>query len=154
MEDTIWNQRIQALTHIILNPTTKPSFESQIFISNQIPCYLNWDYPPILCTKSTFPSVYLKWAFSVYLKRVSRFVAPETSWRSKCPYQQPPPLILAKGVEEAQWGDEERRQYVRKRFKRRHFGSDVNPFIPFIVPNILLFSLLYCNPFPIEGVDS
>lgn len=153
MEDTTWDQRIQALTHIILNPTTKPSFESQIFISNQIPCYLNWDYPPILCTKRTFPSVYLKWAFSVYLKRVSRLGAPETSWRSKCPYQQPPPLILAKGVEEAQWGDEERRQYVRKRFKRRHFGSDVNPFIPFIVPNILLFSLLFYNPFPVEGVD-
>ncbi|CAN4084105.1 unnamed protein product [Withania somnifera] len=157
MEETTWDQRIQALTHILLNPTTKPSFESQIFISCQVPCYLNWDYPPILCTKystSTFPSVYLKWAFSVYLKRVSRLGAPLTSWRSKCPYQQPPPLILAKGVEEAQWGDEERIQYVRKRFKRRYLGSDVHPLIAFIVPNVLLFSLLFWNPFPIDGLDS
>ncbi|XP_009757118.1 uncharacterized protein LOC107783251 [Nicotiana tabacum] len=157
MEDTRWDQRIQALTHIITNPTTKPSLDSQIFISSQVPCYLNWDYPPILCTKystNTFPSVNLRWALSVFLKRVSRLGAPETSWRSKCPYQQPPPLILAKGLEEAHWGDEQRRLYVRKRFKRRHLGSDVHPLIPFIVPNLLLFSLLLWNPFPIDGTDS
>ncbi|XP_015067156.1 uncharacterized protein LOC107011973 [Solanum pennellii] len=147
MEDTTWNQRIQALTHIILNPTTKPSFESQIFISNQIPCYLNWDYPPILCTKITFPSVYLKWAFSYYLKWISRLGAPETSWRSKCPYQQPPPLILAKGVEEAQWGDEERRQFVRKRFKKRIFSREGNIFVLAILPNILALLFIFRNPY-------
>lgn len=152
MEDTTWEQRLQALTHILTSPTNTvtPPLHSQFFISNQIPCYLNWDYPPILCNKfnSTFPSLHLKWGFSLFLKRVSRFGLPQTSWRSKCPFQQPPPLILAKGVEEAQWGEEQRRQYVRKRLSRKRLGSDVHPLIPILVPNLFLFSLLLWKPFP------
>ncbi|KAJ0083112.1 hypothetical protein Patl1_10648 [Pistacia atlantica] len=105
MDDTTWEQKLQALTHILTSPTTSPSLYSQFFISTQIPCYINWDYPPILCNKPTFPPLLLRWGFSLFLKRVSRFGLPHTSWRSKCPYQQPPPLILSKGVEEAQWGD-------------------------------------------------
>ncbi|KAK3000434.1 hypothetical protein RJ639_021687 [Escallonia herrerae] len=150
MEDTTWEQKLQALTHILTHPTNTPSLHSQLFISTQVPCYLNWDYPPTLCPKSstTFPPLHLRWAFSLFLKRVSRFGLPQTSWRSKCPYHQPPPLILAKGVEEARWGEEEKRDYVRKRLRRKRLGSDVHPLIPILVPNLLLLSLLLWNPFP------
>ncbi|XP_059670614.1 uncharacterized protein LOC132316120 [Cornus florida] len=152
MEETTWEQKLQALTHTLINPTNTPeSLYSQFFISTQLPCYLNWDYhPPIFCPKSpnTFPSLHLRWGFSLFLKRVSRFGVPQTSWRSKCPFQQPPPLILAKGVEEAQWGEEQKREYVRKRMRRKRLGSDVHPLIPILLPNIFLFSLLLWNPFP------
>ncbi|XAR66498.1 hypothetical protein NMG60_11012764 [Bertholletia excelsa] len=152
MEETTWEQRLQALTHVVTHPTTTPTLHSQIFISTQIPCYLNWDYPPIFCTESpsTFPPLHLKWAFSLFLKRVSRLGAPKTSWRSKCPYHLPPPLVLAKGVEPAQWDDDKKREYVRNRLRRRRLGSDVNPLIPIVVPNLLLFSLLLWNPFPLD----
>ncbi|KAJ7968605.1 Transmembrane protein [Quillaja saponaria] len=150
MEETTWENRIQALTHILTSPTTKPNLHSQFFISSKIPCYLNWDYPPILCSKllTTFPSLYTRWGFSLFLKRVSRFGLPKTSWRSKCPFQQPPPLILAKGLEEAQWGEEQRREYVRKRFSRKRVGSNINPVIPILIPNLFLFTLLFWSPFP------
>lgn len=150
MEDATWEQRLQALTHVLTSPTTTPPLYSQLFISRQIPCYLNWEYPPILCTKGTriFPSLHLRWGFSLFLKRVSRLGLPETSWRSKCPYQQPPPLILAKGVEEAQWGDEQKREYIRKRLRRKRLGNNIHPSIPILVPNLFLFSLMFWNPFP------
>lgn len=150
-DDTTWEQRLEALTHVLTSPTTSPSLHSQLFISAQIPCYLNWDYPPILCNKPSskaFPSLHLRWGISLFLKRVSRFGLPQTSWRSKCPFQQPPPLILAKGVEEAQWGEEQRREYFRKRLRRKRLVSDVNPLIPLLLPNMLLFSLLLWNPYP------
>ncbi|PIN06553.1 hypothetical protein CDL12_20892 [Handroanthus impetiginosus] len=155
MEDTTWEQRLNALTHILTNPTTSPRLHSQLFIATQIPCYLNWDYPPLLCRQSSAvyllsPPPLLRWAFSQFLKRARRFGLPETSWRSKCPYQLPPPLVLAKGVEEAQWGEEEKRKYVRKRLRRKRLGSNVHPFIPIIVPNLLLFSLLFWDPFPVD----
>ncbi|XP_027105375.1 uncharacterized protein [Coffea arabica] len=150
MEDTTWEQRIHALTHIITNPTTTPPLHSQFFIAAQVPCYIHWDYPPILCTKpsSTFPSLHLKWAISLFLNKVSRLGLPRTSWRSKCPFQLPPPIILAKGVEEAQWGDAEKREYVRKRLRRKRLGSNVHPLIPILVPNLLLFALLFWDPVP------
>ncbi|XVE51389.1 hypothetical protein DITRI_Ditri02bG0036100 [Diplodiscus trichospermus] len=153
MEETTWEQKLQALTHILTSPTTSPSLHSQFFISSQIPCYLNWDFPPILCNKPSadaFPSLHLKWGFSLFLERVSRLGLPETSWRSKCPYYQPPPLIMAKGVEEARWDDEQKREYVRKRLRRKRLGSDVHPLIPVLVPDLLLFSLLLFNPFPLK----
>ncbi|KAL3851347.1 hypothetical protein ACJIZ3_013229 [Penstemon smallii] len=126
MEDTSWEEKLHAMTHILTNPTTSPPLHSQLFIATQIPCYLNWDYPPLLC---------------------------HTSWRSKCPYQIPPPLILANGVEEARWDDEEeKRKYVRKRFTRKRIGSNVHPFIPFIVPNILLLCVLFWDPIPIDEI--
>ncbi|XP_074269900.1 uncharacterized protein LOC141592909 [Silene latifolia] len=149
MEDTTWEQKFHALTHILTSPTTNPSMHSQYMISNQIPCYLNWDYPPLLCTKYKHqPTFFLRWEFSLFLKRVSRFGLPATSWRSKCPYYQPPPLILAKGLEEAKWDDEGKRQYVRKRLHRKRIESEVNPWIPVLIPNLFLFSLLLWNPFP------
>ncbi|KAK6264687.1 hypothetical protein QQP08_020155 [Theobroma cacao] len=153
MDDTTWEQKLQALTHILTSPTTSPPLHSQFFISSQIPCYLNWDYPPVLCNKPNtdrFPSLHLKWGFSIFLKRVSTLGLPETSWRSKCPYHQPPPLILAKGVEEAQWDDGQKRVYVRKRLRRKLRGSDIQPWIPILIPDLLLFSLLLFNPFPLN----
>ncbi|KAG6594585.1 hypothetical protein SDJN02_10557, partial [Cucurbita argyrosperma subsp. argyrosperma] len=149
MEESPWPQKLQVLTHILLCPTTAPPLASQYFVATKIPCYLNWDYPPLLCPKpSIFPflSLHLQWGFSLFLKRLSRFALPKTSWRSKCPFQHPPPLILAKGVDPAQWGDEQRRTYVRMRLRRKRLGSDVHPLIPIIIPNMLLFSLLLWNP--------
>ncbi|PIA31226.1 hypothetical protein AQUCO_05100025v1 [Aquilegia coerulea] len=152
MEETTWEERHQAIIHLLTNPTTKPTLHSQFFIATQIPCYLNWDYPPILCNKQKFPSLYLHWGFSLFIKRVFKLGYSEISWRSKCPFQQPPPLILAKGVEKVpeRLGDEERRKYARKRLRRKRFGNHVNPLIPFLVPNLLLLSLLYWDPFPGE----
>ncbi|KAA3490464.1 hypothetical protein ERO13_A05G159200v2 [Gossypium hirsutum] len=153
MEESTWEQKLQALTHILTSPTTSPPLHSQLFISTQIPCFLNWDFPPILCNKPnshTFPSLHLKWGISLFLKRVSRLGVPETSWRSKCPYYQPPPLILAKGVDEAQWVDAQKREYVRKRLRRKRLESHVHPLIPILIPDLLLFSLLWFNPFPLN----
>ncbi|KAK9706731.1 hypothetical protein RND81_07G148200 [Saponaria officinalis] len=147
MEDTTWEQRIHTLTHILTTPTTNPSLHSQYFISNQIPCYLNWDYPPLLCTKH-HPFLFLKYNLTLFLKRVPTFGIPLTSWRSKCPYFQPTPLILAEGVQLPIPGVDEKRLYVRKRLHRKPLQSDINPWIPFLVPNLLLFSLLLWNPFP------
>ncbi|KAI4296806.1 hypothetical protein L6164_036729 [Bauhinia variegata] len=149
MEDTTLEQRLHAITHILTNPTTKPSLHSQFFISNQIPCYLNWDYPPILCSKS--PSLLPRWVLSLFLRRVLRLGAPRTSWRSKCPFQQPPPLILAKGLEEAEWDAAQRMAYVRKRLARKPIELHVNPLIPVVIPNLFLFSLLFWDPFTDEG---
>ncbi|KNA13199.1 hypothetical protein SOVF_118880 [Spinacia oleracea] len=145
MEDTTWEQKFETLTHILTNPTTNPSLHSQYFIANQIPCYLNWDYPPLLCPKYQHPTFNLRWAFSLFLKRASRL---RVSWRSKCPYSQPPPLILSNGVEEAKWDDEGKRLYFRKRVLRKKLQSEVNPVIPVLVPNILLLCLLFWDPFP------
>ncbi|KAG9455567.1 hypothetical protein H6P81_000075 [Aristolochia fimbriata] len=151
MEDTEWSERHQALTHLLIHPTVSPSLHSQLFISSHVPCYLNWDFPPFLCRKShegiRLPLL-LKWGFSLFLKRVSRLGLPETSWRCKCPFQQPPPLILAEGVEPAPenlWS-ELKRAYVRKRLRRKRLGSDFHPLIPFVVPNLLMLLLLKWNP--------
>ncbi|KAE8707550.1 glycogen phosphorylase 1-like [Hibiscus syriacus] len=152
MEESTLEQKLHALTHILTSPTTSPPLHSQLFISTQIPCFLNWDFPPILCNKPNshaFPSLHLKWGFSLFLKRISRLGLPETSWRSKCPYSQPPPLILAKGVDEAQWEHAQKMEYVRKRLKRKRLGSDINPLIPILIPDALLFFLLLFNPFPL-----
>lgn len=152
MEGTTWYQRIQALTHVLTSPTTSPSLHSQFFVASHVPCFLRWDYPPFLCPDSrgrNFPPLLLRWAFSyLFLPRISRWGLPKTSWRCKCPYQQPPPLILAAGVEEARWGDEERRAYARRRLSRRRLQSRIHPLIPFLAPNVLLLSLLLWNPFP------
>ncbi|CAH9121997.1 unnamed protein product [Cuscuta epithymum] len=142
MEDIEWEQRHHVLTHIISSPEpTPPPLYSQFFISTQVPCYLNWHYPPLLC-----PTPLLrKWALSRFLNRLT---APETSWRSQCPYSQPPPVVLAKGLEAANWGDEEKREYAMKRVKRRPLARRLHPFFAVMVPNILALSLFLWNPFP------
>ena len=147
MKDTItWEERINGLTHILTSPTTSPPLYSQLFIANQIPCFLNWDYPPLLCPNKAFPSPHFKWVLSFFLKRVVKYGPPQTSWRSKCPYLQPPPLVLAKGLEEAHWGEQQRREAFRKRLRRRRLVNNVNPLIPIVVPNLLLLSFLFWDP--------
>ncbi|KAK9051688.1 hypothetical protein SSX86_028316 [Deinandra increscens subsp. villosa] len=147
MEETTWEQKHHALTHILTHPTTTPSLHSQLFISTQIPCYLNWDYPPILCPKYN----QFQWAVGLFLKRVSKFgVTNQGSWRSKCPYQQPPPLVLAKGVEQPKWDDEDKIEYVKRRFRRKKLGNDINPWIPILLPNLILLSFLFWDPFKEE----
>ncbi|WOH11870.1 hypothetical protein DCAR_0831366 [Daucus carota subsp. sativus] len=146
MNNTKWEERLQALTHILTHPTTTPSLHSQFFIYTQLPSNYNLDYyPPILASKST----QLKWAFSLFLHKLLRFGVPQTSWRSKCPYQIPPPLILAKGVEEAKWDDDEgKKEYVIKRMRKRRLGNTINPLIPIMIPNMLVLSLLFWIPSP------
>ncbi|CAJ1961762.1 unnamed protein product [Sphenostylis stenocarpa] len=143
MEEASWEQRLQALTHILTSPTTTPSLHSQFFIATQIPCYLNWDYPPFLCSN---PNLLRTWLRSFFLKRVFGTAPPQTSWRSKCPFHQPPPLILADGVEEPHWGPQQRRAYVRKRMARK-LRKNVNPVPHIVIPNLLLLSLMIWNPF-------
>ncbi|CAL9235447.1 unnamed protein product [Arabidopsis halleri] len=143
MEETTWEQRLQAVTHILTNPTTKPSLHSQFLIGTLIPNYISWDYPPIYS-----PTHLRQWWVSQFFKRVSRFGLPDTSWRSNCPYYQPPAAVMAAGVEEGKWGREERREYARKRLRRKKLVNEVNPYIPLLVPNLLLFTLLLWDPLP------
>ncbi|KAI3947968.1 hypothetical protein MKW92_042350 [Papaver armeniacum] len=122
MEETNWEQRLHALTHLLTNPTIKPSLHSQLFISNQM---------------QTAFHLYISDGVSLSSKRVLRLGPPLTSWRSQCPYQQPPPLILAKGLE-----------YFKKEVKRKRFsGWTINPLIPVLVPNLMLLSILFLKPF-------
>ncbi|ESW20118.1 hypothetical protein PHAVU_006G182500 [Phaseolus vulgaris] len=144
MEEASWEQRLQALTHILTSPTTTPSLHSQFFIATQIPCYLNWDYPPFLCSN---PNILRKWLCSFFLKRVLGTAPPQTSWRSKCPFHQPQPLILAEGLQDPNWAPQERRAYVRKRMARK-LRKNVNPALYILIPNLLLLSLMIWNPFP------
>ncbi|XP_077217062.1 uncharacterized protein LOC143851486 [Tasmannia lanceolata] len=154
MEQTRWEQRFQAMTHLLTYQTTNPSLHSQLFISSQIPCYLNWDFPPILCNidRDPFPPLLLRWGLSLFLRRVLKLGFPLTSWRSKCPFQQPPPFIIAAGLESApiQLDNEQRREYFRKRLRRKRLGSNIHPMIPFLVPNALLFLLLLWNPLSLQ----
>ncbi|KAL9243631.1 hypothetical protein vseg_017492 [Gypsophila vaccaria] len=155
MEDTRWEERLNTVTHILTTPTTTPTLHSQYLISTQLPCYLNWDYPPLLCPH---PNTLLKWTISsFFLKRLPFFgrahAHPLTSWRSKCPYSLPTPLLLAHGVHPPMWDDESKRLFLRSRLRRRRLQSRVNPWVPFLGPNLFLFSLLLWNPFP-EVADS
>ncbi|EOA29183.1 hypothetical protein CARUB_v10025455mg [Capsella rubella] len=143
MEETTWEQRLQAVTHILTNPTTKPSLHSQFLIGSLVPNYTSWDYPPIYSQKHL-----RQWWVSQILKRVSRFGLPDTSWRSNCPYYQPAAAVMAMGVDEGKWGKEERREYARKRLRRKRLVNEVNPYIPLLVPNLLLFTLLLWDPLP------
>ncbi|KAH7568871.1 hypothetical protein JRO89_XS06G0065000 [Xanthoceras sorbifolium] len=147
LEEEDAEDRLEVMADIIDSNSLSPCSALDSFLLNRLPCKVP-TCSVVRVLAAGFPSLYLRWGFSLFLKRVSRFGLPHTSWRSKCPYQQPPPLILAEGVEEADWGDEQRREYVRRRLRRKRLGSDVNPLIPTVLPNLLLFSLLLWNPFP------
>ncbi|CAN8287560.1 unnamed protein product [Cochlearia groenlandica] len=146
-EETKWEDRIQAMAHILTSQTTNPSLHSQFLIGSLIPSYISWDYPPVYSHHQNHLLI-RRWWLSQFIKRVSRLGLEDTSWRSNCPYYQPPATVMAVGVEEGKWGREERREYARKRFKRKKIVSDVNPFLPLILPNLLLFTLLFWDPIP------
>lgn len=144
-----WLQRMHALTHVLTHTTATPSLHSQLFVATQVPCFLSWDYPPFLCSPppSAFPPL-LRWSIGLFLRRASRLCLPASSWRSKCPFQQPPPLVLSRAVDPPppRWGPEERRECFRKRLRRGRIGLRVPPFLAFAIPNIALLSLLLWDP--------
>ncbi|XP_073026469.1 uncharacterized protein [Primulina eburnea] len=146
MEKTSWEQRMNVLTHVLTTRSTSPPLHSQLFIATQIPCY-----PPLFSHQSSsaaFPPPLLEWIVSRFLERISTFGLHQASWRSRSPFQLPRPLVLAEGVEVAQWSEEEKREYAWKRFHRRRLGNNVNPWIPIVIPNMLLLSLLFWDPIP------
>ncbi|XWS19636.1 hypothetical protein CRYUN_Cryun31cG0032700 [Craigia yunnanensis] len=66
--------------HIITSPIKSLPLHSQFFVSTQIPCYLNWDFPPILCNKpniDSFPSPEV-WILS-FPQKGHKIGSPETS---------------------------------------------------------------------------
>ncbi|KAF8715067.1 hypothetical protein HU200_027614 [Digitaria exilis] len=118
-----WAQRAEALTHILTHPSHSPSLHSQLFVASRVPCPPSGPgsttpYPPFLCPGASL----LRWALaSVFLPRAARLCLPPSSWRSRCPFQLPPPLVPSVGIEPApeRWGDAELAAYARRRRARR-----------------------------------
>lgn len=137
-----WQDRIETLSHILTHQTLTPSLHSQFFVSLRAPCFLDWSFPPFLCSSS--PTALPFWSLSFFLSRASRLGFPHTTWRSLCPFQQPPPCILSSGVDPApdRWGPQERREYGRKRIRRARHGPRVPQVLLVLVPNLVLLSLL------------
>ncbi|KAJ0987018.1 hypothetical protein J5N97_005401 [Dioscorea zingiberensis] len=140
-----WEQKLQALTHILIHPTSTPSLHSQFFIASRVPCFLHWDYPPFLCSPK--PPI-LRWSLSLFLSRIPTFGRPRFSWRSSCPFLQPPPPFVSPAAAPAppRWGSEERRDWVRRRLRRGQLGLRVHPLVAVSVPNLLLLALLLYDP--------
>ncbi|KAI3718977.1 hypothetical protein L6452_19862 [Arctium lappa] len=147
MEEMTWEQRHHALTHILTQPpTTTPSLHSQFFISTQLPSS-NSNYLLHFHSNSYYPPIHhhqFRWAFGLFLRRMSRL---EGSWRATCPYQLPQPLVLAKGVQPPKWGHQDKIEYVKMRLRRKRLGNHFNPWIPILLPNLILFSFLLWDPF-------
>ncbi|PKA67142.1 hypothetical protein AXF42_Ash004634 [Apostasia shenzhenica] len=141
-----WGDCIDTLTHILTYPTTTPSLHSQLFVASRVPCFLRWDYPPFLCPDPT-PTI-LRWAEGLFRRRVAKFGRLQASWRSKCPFQQPPPLVLSTAVKPAppRWMPENLREHFRQRIQRGRLGLRVSPLLVVTVPNLLLLLLLFCDP--------
>ncbi|KAF3334764.1 hypothetical protein FCM35_KLT21368 [Carex littledalei] len=136
-----WPDRIETLSHILTHQTLTPSLHSQFFVSLRAPCFLDWSFPPFLCDS---PTALPFWTLSFFFSRASRLGFPHTTWRSLCPFQQPPPCILSSGVDPApdRWGPQELREYARKRIRRPRHGPRVPQLLLFLVPNLALLSLL------------
>uniref|UniRef100_A0ACD5V7N6 Uncharacterized protein n=1 Tax=Avena sativa TaxID=4498 RepID=A0ACD5V7N6_AVESA len=114
-----WAQRTEALTHILTHPSHSPSLHSQLFLASRVPCPPRGSsYPPFLCPGASL----LRWALtSVFLPRASRLGLPPSSWRSRCPFQLPPPLVPSAAIEQApeRWGEAEIKAYAQRRRARR-----------------------------------
>lgn len=114
-----WAERTEALTHILTHPSHSPSLHSQLFLASRVPCPPRGSsYPPFLCPGASL----LQWALtSVFLPRAARLGLPPSSWRSRCPFQLPPPLVPSAGIEPApeRWGEAELRGYAQRRRARR-----------------------------------
>ncbi|XP_078438454.1 uncharacterized protein LOC144708880 [Wolffia australiana] len=145
MEETGWEQRLRATTHLLSSPpaeTASTSIHSQLFLAACAPSYARWDFPPFLA-----PLPLLPWSLSFFLSRL-RHSPPSPSWRSKCPFQQPPPLFLSPAVDPppSPPSADALRRYFRRRLRRRRPGFDLPGPVVVLIPNLLLFSLLFWDP--------
>ncbi|XP_020598902.1 uncharacterized protein LOC110038405 [Phalaenopsis equestris] len=149
-----WEDRIETLTHLLIHPTKTPSLHSQLFVAARFPCFLRWDYPPFLCEPDA-PET-LRWSTALFLRRVTGFERPTASWRSKCPFQIPPPMVLSCAEEPApaRWEPEVLRERLRRRLRRGgmrrlrrgRLGLRVPPLLVVAVPNLVLLLFLFCDP--------
>ncbi|KMZ71911.1 hypothetical protein ZOSMA_172G00400 [Zostera marina] len=142
-----WQDRIHSLTHILTSPTTNPSLHSQLFISthNPDPSIDCTAYPPFFSP----PLVLFQWSIThLFFPRLLTRGLPHSSWRSKCPLQQPPPLVLSTGIDPApeRWGAEERKMLFRKRLNRPSLGTHVPALLGIFMPNLFIFTLLLWDP--------
>ncbi|KAK3144488.1 hypothetical protein QOZ80_4AG0313710 [Eleusine coracana subsp. coracana] len=99
----------------------EPKTRTQLFLASRVPCpggTASYSYPPFLCPGASL----LRWALSaVFLPRAARLGLPPSSWRSRCPFQLPPPLVPSAGIEPApeRWTEAELSAYARRRRARR-----------------------------------
>ncbi len=83
------------------------------------------------------------------LHRFRRWGLPETSWRNKMPWHDPPPNFLAKGLEWPQTNfasQEEKRLMCTRARKRRRFLLGSPPTWSFMVANVAFIAVLVYNP--------
>uniref|UniRef100_A0ACD5UC17 Uncharacterized protein n=1 Tax=Avena sativa TaxID=4498 RepID=A0ACD5UC17_AVESA len=142
-----WAQRTEALTHILTHPSHSPSLHSQLFLASRVPCPPRGSsYPPFLCPGASL----LRWSLtSVFLPRASRLGLPPSSWRSRCPFQLPPPLVPSAAIEPApeRWGEAELKAYAQRRRARRGPMSTRPPVsvagvVLTTVPNVVIIAVI------------
>ncbi|KAF0913077.1 hypothetical protein E2562_020230 [Oryza meyeriana var. granulata] len=138
-----WPQRAEALTHILTHPSYSPSLHSQLFLASRVPCPPPGStYPPFLCSGAGL----LRWALtSVFLPRVARLCLPPSSWRSRCPFQLPPPIVPSAAIEPApeRWSEAELQGYARRQRAQRgpmraRPPHSVAGAVLTIVPNVVI----------------
>ncbi|CAN6276009.1 unnamed protein product [Urochloa humidicola] len=138
-----WSQRAEALTHILTHPSHSPSLHSQLLVASRVPCPPPGPtpYPPFLCPGGAGASL-LRWALaSVFLPRAARLGLPPSSWRSRCPFQLPPPLVPSSAIEPApeRWG------YLLELFDTDRTTVGSCKFVLFamiVVKNVTLFLVI------------
>ncbi|CAA6671332.1 unnamed protein product [Spirodela intermedia] len=140
MEETGWEERVRAVTHLLTSPPSEvaaPPLHSQVFLAATAPSYLLRATPLLL-----------SWSVAFFLSSLGRHRPYAASWRSKCPFQEPPPLVVSAAVEPAppRRTPEEMRTYFRRRLRRRRPGVEVPALVAVVGPNMLLFSLLLWDP--------
>ncbi|KAG0457641.1 hypothetical protein HPP92_022531 [Vanilla planifolia] len=149
-----WKDRIETLTHILMHPTTTPSLHSQLFVAARVPCFIRWDYPPFLCSDGSLPL--LRWSCALLFRRLTGIGQPaRSSWRSKCPFQQPPPLVLSSAEQMApsRWTPEELRARLRRRIQRGRLGLRVPPMLAVGLPILFLLRWFF-SEFYLRRSDS
>lgn len=83
------------------------------------------------------------------VKRFENWGLPETSWENKMPWHDPPPKILARGLQrppEKFDSEEERLAFNRQARKRKKFLTGCPPTWSFMVANFALIAFLVYNP--------
>ena len=151
MEEIGWNERTRAVTHLLTSPPAEvatPPLHSQVFLAAAAPCYVRWDFPPFLCRRSGEPPLF-SWSIKFFISKLRNGGRPYAlSWRSNCPFQQPPPLVLSSAVDPPPENPspESLRAYFRRRLRRRRPGFEVPGPVAVMLPNMALFSLLLWDP--------